>query len=187
MKDRLLFIDTETGGINPDKHSLLSIGMVIWDPQKGNLYEREVYLKNKEYSITKSAIRINHINIAEHQNEAVSAKEAVEIFRDVKNSFFSDYSAIPLAGHNITFDIQFLRKLFADCNRSFEKAFLHRSVDTYSIMRFLVDCGRLPDTVKSSASAFNYFGIVVQGRHTALGDAIATMELYEKMLQIGRA
>ncbi len=31
MPDKLLFIDTETGGLDPDKHSLLSIAMVVWE------------------------------------------------------------------------------------------------------------------------------------------------------------
>ena len=31
MRDRLLIVDKETEGVNPDKHSQLSIAMVIWE------------------------------------------------------------------------------------------------------------------------------------------------------------
>ena len=63
-----------------------------------------------------------------------------------------------------------------------EKLFSHRSVDTYSIIKYLSDCEILPDEINSSAKAFKYFSITVNGRHTALGDARATMQLYSKMI-----
>ena len=43
MPDRLLFIDTETGGLDPQKHSLLSLALVVWE-------KREI-LDSKEFLI----------------------------------------------------------------------------------------------------------------------------------------
>ena len=40
----------------------------------------------------------------------------------------------------------------------------------------------LPNKINSSAKAFKYFGIPVSGRHTALGDAGATMQLYVNLI-----
>ena len=48
--NRILFIDTETGGINPNKHSLLSIGLVVWDQDNGIIYENEFYIKSEKYA-----------------------------------------------------------------------------------------------------------------------------------------
>ena len=40
---RYVFIDTETGGIIPGKHSLLSIGIVIWEKDYGIIDKKEFY------------------------------------------------------------------------------------------------------------------------------------------------
>ena len=74
--------------------------------------------------------------------------------------------------------------MFKDNRRSFDNVFLHRIVDTYSILKFLQDAGIITDKIDSSSQAFNYFEIIVDGRHTALGDAKATMRLYEKLIQL---
>ena len=100
------------------------------------------------------------------------------------HTYFADYAAIPLAGHNTQFDVQFIKKMFKDNHRSFDNMFLHRIVDTYSILKFLQDAGIITDGINSSAQAFKFFEITVDGRHTALGDARATMRLYEKMIQL---
>ena len=156
---RLLFIDTETGGLDPEKHSLLSVGFVVWDSALGECCSAEYHLKNENYCITKTAQKI-------------------------KETYFADYAAIPLAGHNTQFDVQFIKKMFKDNHRSFDNMFLHRIVDTYSILKFLQDAGIITDGINSSAQAFKFFEITVDGRHTALGDARATMRLYEKMIQL---
>ncbi len=180
---RLLFIDTETGGLDPNKHSLLSIGLVIWDSDDGLIYEKEYYVKNNEYVITKTAHQINKISL-EDLKYSVEKEKIIDEFQKIKMQYFYEYQGIPLAGHNTQFDVQFIKKMFLDSNRSFEKVFSHRILDTYSILKYLYDSGKIKYKIESSAKAFSFFGINVDGRHTALGDAKATMQLYEKMLQL---
>ena len=180
---RLLFIDTETGGLDPEKHSLLSVGFVVWDSVLDECYSAEYYLKNENYRITKTAQRINKLTDSDF-NDSIAPQTLIKKFEEIKEVYFTDYVAIPLAGHNTQFDVQFIKKMFKDNHRSFDNSFLHRIVDTYSILKFLQDAGIIIDTISSSAQAFKYFGITVEGRHTALGDAKATMRLYEKMLQL---
>lgn len=182
MNNRLLFVDTETGGLDPQKHSLLTIGVVVWDKNQGELFSDEYAVNSDEFVITKSALRINHFNEEKHRESAISPKEIVYKFHEIKTNYFQDVNMISLAGHNTAFDIQFLKHLFASCGRSFEKLFSHRVVDTYSIIKYLADCGCIPDYICSSAKAFEYFGITVDGRHTAIGDARATMQLYSKAI-----
>lgn len=184
MNNRLLFIDTETGGLDPQKHSLLTIGVVVWDEDQGELFSDEYAVSWEQYVITKTALRINHFNEDEHRKKAILPKEVVSKFHELKMTYFQEYNAIPLAGHNTTFDIQFLKHLFVACGRSFEKLFSHRVVDTYSVVKYLVDCQFIPHRVNSSAKAFEYFNITVDGRHTAIGDARATMQLYSKAIQL---
>lgn len=184
MSNRLMFVDTETGGINPQKHSLLSLGIVVWDNEDGELYSAEYFLKSDAYNVTKTAQQINHFSLKDHNEVAVEATEIIDHIYTLKQLYFSEYTAIPLAGHNTQFDAQFIRKIFDGCGRSYEKTFSHRLVDTYSILKFLSDSGVICEDVSSSAKAFKLFDIHVNGRHTALGDARATMQLYECLLKL---
>lgn len=186
MGNRLLFIDTETGGINPQKHSLLSLGVVVWDSEKGGIFKNEYFIYSEHYSVTASAAKINHFNEAIHNGKARDPRQVIDELWQIKESYFTNYASIPLAGHNIAFDSQFLKHFFLSNGRSYEKLFSHRLVDTYSIIKFLVDCSLLPVHVNSSASAFKHFGIQVVDRHSAIGDAFATMQLYVKLLSMIR-
>lgn len=180
---RLLFIDTETGGLDPEKHSLLSIGLVVWDSESGECFSDEYRLKYNQYKITKTARKINKLVDSDFDN-SILPEQMIAKLEEVKNVYFADYSAIPLAGHNTHFDVQFIKKMFKNNHRSFDKLFLHRIVDTYSILKFLQDCNIIEENINSSAQAFKYFKITVDGRHTALGDAVATMHLYEEMIKL---
>ena len=184
MSNRLLFVDTETGGLDPQKHSLLSIGVVVWDETVGEVFSDEYYVHHEIYNVTKSAAHINHFDENLQRTCAIEPNCVVEKILEIKAQYFKEYSSIPLAGHNIVFDVQFIKQLFLSCGRSYEKLFSHRLIDTYSIIKYLSDCQLIPNTVNSSASAFKYFDIPVVGRHTALGDAKATMQLYSKLISL---
>ena len=178
----LVFIDTETGGINPQKHSLLSIGCAAWENKRGVIDTFEVLIKSEEYIVTTEARKINKFCEEEHNKKAKSPFDAIESLF----AFCSKYSngLANLAGHNTQFDVAFIKKLLLDNHRSFNEHFSHRIVDTYSIIKYLVDANVVEKDLASSASVFKYFGISVSGRHTAMGDAVATAELYGKMLSL---
>ena len=119
MSNRLLFLDTETGGLDPQKHSLLSIGMVVWDEFAGEIFSNEIYIHSDNYNVTKSAARINHFDESIHRSIAIPPHSAVDQFFEVKERYFKDNASLPLAGHNIIFDIQFIKQLFLGCGRSY--------------------------------------------------------------------
>lgn len=109
---RLVFLDTETGGVIPEKHSLLSIGIVIWDADQGILGKQEYFIKSARYVVTQEAKRINKFNRAYHNSIAEGASTVINKMINYCQSFFPDNTAIPLAGHNIQFDVGFLKVLF---------------------------------------------------------------------------
>ena len=183
---RLLFLDTETGGIDPNKYSLLTIGLVVWDKSRGILYKNEVCQKLAEYNICDEALNINQFDISKFsEKDILTANEIIDIFNFLKLEYFEGYSAIPLAGHNIGFDIDFLKLLYEKEKKDFEKDFSYKTVDTFSILQYLIHMGKLPENINNSTKAFEFFNIIVNGRHTALGDSIATAELYSKLLSFG--
>jgi DNA polymerase-3 subunit epsilon len=182
--DRLLFIDTETGGIDPNKHSLLSIGLVVWEIGKKIIDSTEILIKHDEYYITSTAQSINKFEKHQHEINAVSPKEAIATMLKFCNLYFEKNLLVPLAGHNTQFDVGFLKVFLKENNRSYNELFSHRIIDTYTLLRSLFYSGKISEDIASSAQAFRYFDIYVDGRHTAKGDAIATVELYNKLLEL---
>jgi DNA polymerase III subunit epsilon len=182
--DRILFIDTETGGIDPQKHSLLSIGLVVWEPNKGILDSIQILIKSSEYIITKEAQNINKFDRETHDMTALKPQVVIECMINFIRKYFEENQAIPLAGHNTQFDINFLKRFLDENGRSFGSIFSHRIIDTYSILRYLYYCGRIDQNIASSSEAFRFFNIQVDSRHTALGDAIATAKLFEAMMKL---
>lgn len=182
--NKLLFIDTETGGIDYRKHSLLSIGLVVWDNNIGITDSTEILIKNKEYVVTKEAQRINKFNKEKHEESAISHKNAIDKIIQFCNCHFEKGILIPLAGHNTQFDVGFLKAFLKKNNRSYNQVFSHRIIDTYTLVRSLYYSGRIDADISSSAQAFKYFEIKVKDRHTAKEDAIATAMLYSKLLEL---
>ena len=182
--DNIIFIDTETGGTNPEKHSLLSVGLVAWSKEKGIIASQELFIKNEVYSFTKKAKQINKFCQEQHDAKAVSHRIAVETIRSFCMNSTSKTKEIQIAGHNTHFDVSFLKSLFEEQHYSFSSLFSHRIIDTYSILKYLVDADILQLDTISSSSTFKHFKIQVKGRHSALGDAEATARLYEALLEV---
>lgn len=182
--NRFVFIDTETGGTIPNKHSLLSIGCVLWEKDIGVIDQAEFFVLSKRYIVTQKAKEMNSFNINEHNHLAHEPKMVIEEMLGFFFKYFDKNTAIPLIGHNVQFDINFLKVLFKKNNRSFSKYFSHRAIDTYSVFKTLVLSDRIGVNIDSSAEAFKYFGIKVNNRHSALGDCMATVELYENLLSL---
>jgi DNA polymerase-3 subunit epsilon len=183
MEDRLLFVDTETGGLNPEKYSLLSLGMVVWENME-IVDSRELLINDGKLSVTEEALSINKIDIEKHKKLAISSSQAIEEIFLFISKYFPNQRKITLAGHNVQFDVNFLKKFFSQNNQDFSKFFSHRIIDTSSILYYLYLAGYIKQKAISSDDAFDLFEIRVKGRHTALGDAIATAELFNKLLYL---
>jgi DNA polymerase III epsilon subunit-like protein len=184
---RMLVFDTETGGIDPMANSILSLGAVVWDD--GVLgAEFEVKIKEPVLSLTIEAMAINKIDLVEHAKTALAPAEAMKKFRAfLKKHFKGDLaSKVPLVGHNVGFDIGFLKRLCKLSDENYEELFSHRSTDTAGILRFMALAGRSKLSGAGLDQALAHFNIEVNGglRHTALEDARATAVLLTKLVEL---
>jgi len=181
--DKILFIDTETGGLNPLENSLLSLALVVW--QEFEIVDsKEILINDGVLNVTKKSLEINRINIEEHKKKALNPHEVIKEMDNFFSLHFSINEKITLAGHNINFDVNFLRQFLISHNYNYSQRFSHRYVDTATILYYLYLSGKLKEKAISSQEAFDLFGISVDSRHTALGDAIATTRLFTTLLRI---
>jgi DNA polymerase III subunit epsilon len=183
MTDRLLFIDTETGGLDPGKHSLLSLALVVWENME-IIDSQEILINDGILCVTKEALSINKIDLEKHKHSAKSSSQAIEEIISFIGKHFPRQRKITLAGHNVHFDVSFIRHFFSANNKDFSEFFSHRIIDTSSILYYLYLAGKIKQKAISSDEAFKLFDIEVEGRHTALGDAIATAKLFTKLLYL---
>ena len=180
---KLLFLDCETGGLDPYEASLLSIGLAVWEDRKiKNVIE--VYVKEPILRVTPSALAVNKIDLRTFDSIALNMEEAWSKLKQfIYQNFGLHKGDIVLAGMNVKFDMEFLKKNFG--KKNFNKWFTHRSIDLQSILRYMYLKGTLPEDVTSSARAYKYFNInngVVE--HGALKDTLCTIEIFEKLLDL---
>jgi DNA polymerase III epsilon subunit-like protein len=181
---RLIVVDTETGGLDPELHSILSLGAVIWD--NGDIVD-EFYTVIKEdlVATTPGAFKVNRMT-SEEIDGGRTPQDAMIAFRMwlMKNGMAGPRQS--LAGHNVSFDIGFMRRLYRQANQKWE--FSHRTLDTQIGALLLNLAGKL-DTKNTGLDALTkHYGIKVReggesGRHNALEDARATAYLLTKLVE----
>ena len=175
---KILFIDTETGGLDAKKHSLLTIALAVYK-DGAILSESEYKVKHKEYIVTPKALEVNNINLIEHDKKASEGSFIVQqIIMYINRNFRRDEKVI-IAGHNIEFDNGFLAKLFDDENEVWSKLVSHRKIDTCSLINYLMVTGKIDLKSASLEESIKYFKIETEARHTAEADVRATIKLFE--------
>lgn len=175
---KLLFADTETGGTDPNTHSLLTAAFAVWEDGKV-LETLELSIQHEAYVVTSKAMEVNGIDLAKHRG--VTPFESQFLIQEFVGRHFEDRPTI--VGQNVQFDEGFLKALLG--SMTYEGIFSHRVIDTSSILRFLQLSGTLHVGGSGLSDAIKFFGIEVpEGhRHTALGDTLATVEVFNKVLE----
>lgn len=178
---RLIWVDTETGGLDAEQDALLSIGLADW--QDGRIGETlEILVDPEGLRCTEKAMAVNRIDLDVHLSYSVSRSEASRQLQAWCRA--RGMGRVMLAGHNLPFDIGFLQRLFAPGMWSF--SFSHRYLDTMQVLAFLGHAGLIPDGIAKLDQAIAHFGIPVESgkRHTALADAIAAAQVYTAALEL---
>ena len=179
--NRILFIDTETGGLDYEVHDLLTIGLVAWEDGvvKGEL---ELKISKPEYVVTEEALKVNGLNLDQLRLEGTDKETTVKLIAEFVRKHFGSKPAV-IAGHNVHFDIAFLKKLFKNTIYKYDAYFSHRVLDTMCLLRFLFLAGLIPELGKLD-QAIEFFGIITpeELRHTALEDTKITVKVFDALL-----
>lgn len=180
---KLLWIDTETGGLEPSRHSLLSLGLVATLPEGGQAVT-EVLFRHPTYEVDAEAMAVNRIDLVRHHQQAREPQEAVRAIEAFLTAHLAGPEKIHFAGHNVAFDLGFLMPFLRRHAPHLVDRFSHRTLDTMSLALALQQAGLLPQGSMGLSALLEHYGIhhPPQLRHTALGDASATERLYHRMI-----
>src|SRR5579859_2419223 len=157
MRGAIVALDLETTGLNPATDTIIEIGAVR--AQDGQIIDTYRELINPERPIPPRVTAITGIR----QEDVASAPRLPEAIPVLKR-FVAD---APIVGHNINFDLDFLRHNGAP--------FPNPTIDTYELASAL-----LPTAPRYNLNALmQQLGLTVEGDyHSALTDCKATAQVY---------
>lgn len=182
------FIDTETGGLTPDC-SLLTFDGTLLDENLNVLESVSYKIKPDDgiYHIQAGALKVNKINIIEHDVGAVPMSEARKQFEHwISMKIAEKYlqPTIIVAGQNVWYDIEMLKKEFCP---EWSSYFSRRILDLQPISILFKAAGIMPADQRISLSELvKYFNIDVDinNMHRSDIDVYASIEIFKKYIRI---
>ncbi len=163
--EKYAIIDVETTGLSPKLERLTEIAIIII--QDGQIIDEYSSLINPEKSISYRITQLTGINNKLVQNAPKFyeiAKKVVEMTDDCT-----------FVAHNASFDYRFIQAEFSRYGFDYQRKVL----DTVKLSRKLLPGFRSYSLGKLTAQ----LGIEIKNRHRAMGDAAATAELFQLLLQ----
>jgi len=166
----LVWIDTETTGLNPSIHEVIEVGLVVVKGDSLQEIDRYYSKVSPDHIETadERALLINH-----YSWQAWADAPQKEVVVDALEKFFDEDRVI--CGHNVEFDIAFVESMFKRCDREPPK--YAGIIDTKRVAKSL--------NVKSASyrlgALCQKFGIDQGRAHCALDDVVANVELFRSL------
>lgn len=146
---KIFVFDTETGGLDSKKNSVLEVGALVGDLDTGEVFETfesKVKLPDRsDYDVTEGAFNVHGITIEECMAEGMTP----DMIGDAMIDMFVRHGAQLYGGHNVYFDVRFIaRQIFRFEPDEWDSTFTFRKIDTHDIIRLMLGT----DNMKSGAS-----------------------------------
>ncbi|MDQ7067781.1 MAG: exonuclease domain-containing protein [Sulfurimonas sp.] len=184
---KVIWIDTETTGLDANIHGLREVGYII--EIDGEVKEEGLlYINTKTYNIQKylsnyvrDVMGVTEEKLLEYED---SQSQNLKFIKTIKGylDLEDKYDKFMVAGFNVEFDIEFIKVWFKDSRNdcSYNDYFGHQTVDILSFVRNL-KYFRLFETKNNKLETLcNHFDIDIKA-HEALSDIQATKKLHEKL------
>lgn len=176
-----VIIDTETTGLDPVKHAMISVGFVF-KPDLNKDYiaaQKEFKMNPGTYSIDKRALTVNGYTEEEIKSWPDRAKTIESIKKMIENWGLA-YDKMTPVGHNYLFDRGFLLQILP--THFYEVYFSYHYMDTMNVANFfnLVKPGFSKGV--SLGALREKYNVPHDGAHSALADALATAEVMKGLI-----
>lgn len=184
---KLLYMDTETTGLDAQKHGLTQIAaIVVIDGEEIDrivldinpfTYGYDVDVEDKALEITGKTVEMisaypdqwkQHSIFIEFLENHVADRNRKDVFQ--------------IAGYNTSFDIGFIKRWFDVNEVYFSRYFSYKDVDVFALVKHFRLFGLL-DGCKDDklGTVCEYYGIELDA-HDAMNDIVATRELYRHLV-----
>lgn len=192
VRQKIIFFDLETGGLNPNRHPILQLAAIAADENLESVEAFEAKIRFDEQRANRNSLRKNHYRRGIWVREALEPDDAARKFAQFLRRHTSvtmlgsdgkPYQVAQLVAHNAHFDGEFLQSWYA---RLYE----------YLPARYQVLCTlqraqwffqEHPDEPAPAdfklATLCHHFDVPFHAAnaHDALGDVTATLALYRAL------
>lgn len=189
--NKIIFIDTETGGVNPEKAALIQLSGIIRIDKK-DVEKFNFYIKPFENSeVNEKALEVQGRTLEELKTDKyVEEKEVYKQFVNLPDKYIDKYDRTDkfiVAGYNVRFDVDILKALFQRHGNNFLFSYLDSSMlDPLYSIRLLQIAEILPVLENNKLETWcKHFGIELKA-HDSLEDIEATKKLIGKLISLIR-
>lgn len=170
--DKIIFFDTETNGLDPEKDQIIELAAALVT-KKGIELKIDTFCSLPEgEKLPEKIVELTHITDDMLADKGMAYKEACRIFC---NMIHSDGEVL-LVAHNIQFDLMFTLEMFKRCGMV-PKAPKLRALDTLTVYK---DRAAYPHKLEN---AIQHYGLAdkVKNSHRAIDDVLALYEVTKVM------
>lgn len=182
---KVLWFDTETTGLDPEKHGIIQFACLV--EIDGKVKEQfEVKMKPPGTEISEEALKVNGYTreSLESFNSPFYAKRQITDMLSVYVDKYDPSDKFIPAGQNIQFDIDMLHSLFKHTKDNYMFSFINSrgKIDLMAMTSLLQYLGKMPELENQKlVTVANYFGIDTSKAHDAIEDIRMTREVFLKM------
>ena len=189
--NKIIFIDTETGGVNPEKAALIQLSGIIRIDKK-DVEKFNFYIKPFENSeVTEKALEVQGRTLEKLKTDKyVEEKVVYKQFIKILDKYIDKYDRTDkfiVAGYNVRFDVDILKAFFQRHGNNFLFSYLDSSMlDPLYSIRLLQIAEVLPVLENNKLETWcKHFGIELKA-HDSLEDIEATKKLIGKLISLIR-
>lgn len=126
---KIICFDFETGGLNPENNPVMEIAAIVTNQEnfmEGAIYEGLIKpyrgKEDKELIYEDGALKTHGISISEATEKGMTinqmVKDLIALFKECNKGNRGSFNKPILAGHNVSFDISFLKYAFELCGQN---------------------------------------------------------------------
>ena len=179
---KILFVDTETGGLNPKESALIQLSGIIRVDKK-DVETFNYFIKPfPGAQVEQQALDVQKRTLEDLKDPKFKNEEEVyRHFVNLLDKYIDKYDRndkFVVAGYNVNFDVRFLQEFFKRNNNNFFYSYISKMVlDPFTYIPFFQMCGKLPVLENNKLETWcKHFGIELDA-HDSLNDIIATKKL----------
>lgn len=189
----LCSVDCETTGLDPYLHEIIEICVLPlnseYKPMRDIMPFHAVMKPDRPEQISNKAMKVNHLSLSELMGQGLDQFQCADFFCEwFDNLRLAVGKKISPLGQNYCFDQAFIKRWLGI--EAYQDIFHYHYRDTMHSALFLNDYAtqqaeKTPYPKVNLAYLCSQLNVVNPDAHSALGDAIATAEVYRKMLMRG--
>lgn len=185
---KYLVIDTETTGLDPNRHGIITLSALICDDEKIVKQWHGVNNNWREYDVDVGALKVNNTKFGESVYFGLCDTKQLSCNQETLFEHFADFCLYHvgncdyLLGMNVQFDLSFIKKAFEKQKINIDGLLPRRQIDPLHFAAGLIDIGILSKTkCLNSKFLYDLYEIESNGIHASDVDVRLTFQLWQKM------